>query len=115
MGEIILFPATYVLRCLATLRVRHPRRALFCFLLLALTTGLTSLLLMAASSEGQSWTATWTQRANPLAAPRGGVGAAFNAATGRPVLFGGGPAESQNDVWQYDAGTDTLVPLESHE
>ena len=55
-------------------------RVRFAVLLLALIAGLTSLLLMAASSEGQSWTATWTQRGNPLGGPRGWVGAAFDAA-----------------------------------
>jgi hypothetical protein len=108
-------PAKRVLRDLAPLRVRQSRRALTCLLALALTLTLASFLLVTAPSEGQSWSASWTQRANPSRGPSGWVAAAFDTVNARAVLFGGGPSESQSDVWQYDVATDSWAQLESHE
>jgi len=108
-----VFLAKHVLHRLASLGVGKSRRALTG--LLVLTLGLASVLLAGVPSAGQSWTASWTQKANPPWGPREEVKAAFDTVNAVAVLFGPSASQPLSDVWQHDVGTDRWTQLESHE
>ena len=84
--------------------------ALSCLLSLGLTLG--SLLAGVGPSEGQTWTATWTQKADPPPGSRAWIDMAFDTVQGRAVLFGGTASQPLNDVWQYDTAADQWLQLE---
>jgi hypothetical protein len=102
-----MFSATSMLRCLADLGASHCRRVL-----IGLGFAWAFLLAAALPSEGQSWTATWTQKADAPPGPRAWVEIAFDSVQGRAILFGGTASQPLNDVWQYDPAGDSWLQLE---
>src|SRR5512146_2297510 len=108
--EITVFLPRLILHCSPRLRVSPHCRALTRLFSLALIMGV--LLATMTPAEGQSWTATWTQKANAPAGPRGWVDMAFDAVQGRAVLLGGTASLPLNDVWQYNTAADSWLQLE---
>jgi len=108
---IIVFPAIHVLRVLTRVCVRQSRRALTS--LFAIAFAMASLLAVASESEGQGWTANWTQRADAPTGPRGWFDFTFGTVSGQPVLFGGGGGSSAGDLWQYDTAADRWLQLQA--
>src|SRR5882724_5339515 len=105
--EITLLPGSLV--PLRLLRSRSRRRLNYLF---SLGLTLASLLAATVPSEGQTWTATWTQKANAPSGPMAWPDMAFDTVQGRPVLFGGTASQPLNGVWQYDTTADRWLQLE---
>src|SRR5215468_6267401 len=108
--EIILLKTRLGLCGTSPTRFGLARRVLICLLSLGFTFG--SLLATARPSEGQAWTATWTQRSDATPGSRVQVDMAFDTFQGRAVLFGGTASVPLNDVWQYDTASDKWLQLE---
>src|SRR4029450_6813175 len=106
----IVFRANFAARRVLWPRVSVSDLALSCLFSLGLTLG--ALLSTVEPSEGQTWTATWTQKADPPPGSRAWVDMAFDSVQGRPVLFGGNASQPLNDVWQYDTAADRWLQLE---
>src|SRR5215469_8191047 len=108
--EIILLETRPVLHRSMQARFGLARRALICLLSLGLILG--SLLAAAAPSEGQAWTATWTQKSDASPGPRAPVDMTFDTVQGRAILFGGTASVPLNDVWQYDTAADRWLQVQ---
>src|SRR5262249_43200908 len=108
--DIILIETRPVLRRSAHTRFDLARRALIFLLSLGLILG--SLLAAAAPSEGQAWTATWTQKSDATPGPRAPVDMTFDTVQGRAILFGGTASVPLNDVWQYDTASDRWLQIQ---
>src|SRR5262245_41571840 len=108
--EIILLETRPILNRSMQARFGLTRRALICLLSLGLFLG--SLLAAAAPSEGQTWTATWTQKSDATPGPRAPVDMTFDTVQGRAILFGGTASVSLNDVWQYDTVADRWLQIQ---
>src|SRR6266542_4704915 len=106
--EIILFPGSLALLRLPRFRVHRSRRRLNYLFSLGLTLGA---VLTATVSEGQTWTATWTQKESAPSGPTAWPDMAFDTVQGRPVLFGGTASQPLNGVWQYDTAPDRWLQL----
>src|SRR5262250_101257 len=108
--EIILLETRPMLRRSMQARFGFTRRSLICLLSLGLVLG--SLFAGAAPSEGQAWTATWTQKSDATPGPRAPVDMTFDTVQGRAILFGGTASAPLNDVWQYDTAADRWLQIQ---
>src|SRR5215468_5883066 len=108
--EIILLETRPILNRSMQARFGLARRALICLLSLGLILG--SLLAAAAPSEGQAWTATWTQKSDASPGPRAPVDMTFDTVQSRAILFGGTASVPLNDVWQYDTAADRWLQIQ---
>src|SRR5215475_6841278 len=109
-GEIILLETRPILNRSMQARFGLARRSLICLLSLGLILG--SLLGAAAPSEGQAWTATWTQKSDAAPGSRAPVDMTFDTIQGRAILFGGSASVPLNDVWQYDTAADRWLQIQ---
>ena len=85
--------------------------------LLALTVALASLLVAAAPSHAQSWSATWSQKSWPIDQPdgvggRGWIDLTFDSVNRQTVLMTGSSSSYMDDVRLYDPVSDRWTPLE---
>src|SRR5262249_5228695 len=108
--EIILLDTRPVLHRSMQARFGRTRRPLICLLSLGLILG--SLLAAAPPSEGQAWSATWTQKSDATPGPRAPVAMTFDTVQGRAILFGGTASVPLNDVWKYDTAADRWLQIQ---
>ena len=85
--------------------------------LAGLTVSVVFLLLVAAPSHAQSWSATWSQKSTAIEKPTGVVGRGwidltFDAVNRQTVLMTGSSSSYTDDVWLYNPVSDRWTPIE---
>lgn len=85
--------------------------------LAGLTVSVVLLLLAAAPSHAQSWSATWSQKSTAIEKPAGVVGRGwidltFDTVNRQTVLMTGSSSSYTDDVWLYNPVSDRWTPIE---